>query len=635
MHRLNDENIQLTNLNPDPLKGTSKPMQTNTSAHTFHIPVMGLGYTVDTPVKVAQYGISSVVSIMDDQLLEVMRKIYSHKWNIPYTEIPIYQEDSRAKRITSYLNLLQDIIDLQMKEMSESGIDSESPLTRYLKLLPAESHLSFLAEELKNAAPDNKSELIQKIKDQLVAGNVDVNIMTKVDKLNYNENGNELPREFSDALSALRGFAQSRLHASVIFSAGMNPALYGYIEKFPDFFPDQSGAIEKRVILKVSDYRSALIQGKFLAKKGIWVSEFRIESGLNCGGHAFATDGFLIGPILEEFKQNRTNLTECIFQTCQQALAEKGLPLLPEQTTTKITYQGGIGTATEDFFLRNYYELDGTGWGSPFLLVPEATSVDEDTIQRIIQAKNSDFYLSYASPLGIPFNNLRTSSAEEQRNLRIEKNHPGSPCYKKFLSFSTEFTKIPICTASRQFQSLKIKQFEKGEIPRNEMDTILAKDCLCEGLSTPAILANGETPKRNLSAVTICPGPNLAYFKGIYSLKEMVDHIYGKINLALELDRPHLFVKEFQLYVTYLKKEFEDFLPEKSPKKEAYLDKFRKNLIQGVAYYQHLVNSFQVDSEEIMEKMKQHLLALQGEIENLELPTVVPSLKRLVSVPEL
>lgn len=597
-------------------------MQTSATTHTFHIPVMGLGYTVDTPAKVAQYGISSVVSIMDDQLLEVMRKIYSDKWNIPFVEIPVNVEDSRAKRITSYLNLLHNIIEIQMQDMLQSDLSPESPLTKYLDLLPLGSPLNLLHEELKNASEKRKDALIREIKNQLVAGNVDVNIMTKVDKLNYDENGNELPREFSDALSALRGFAQSNLRASVIFSAGMNPALYGYLEKFPDFFPDQSGTIAKGVILKVSDYRSALIQGKFLAKKGIWVSEFRIESGLNCGGHAFATDGFLIGPILEEFKQNRAVLTDSIFQTCQQALAEKGLPVLPQQIGIKITYQGGIGTATEDSFLRKYYELDGTGWGSPFLLVPEATSVDEDTIQRIIKAKNSDFYLSYASPLGIPFNNLRTSSAEQQRQLRIDKNRPGSPCYKKFLSFSTEFTKIPICTASRQYQNLKTKQFEKGEISQHDMDLILEKDCLCEGLSAPAILANGETPKRNLSAVTICPGPNLAYFKGIFSLKEMVDHIYGKINFKLELDRPHVFVKELQLYVTYLKKEFDEFQTEKSAKKEVYLEKFRKNLIQGVEYYQNLVNSLQVDSEEIMEKMSQHLSALQGEIERLEVQVV-------------
>ena len=60
----------------------------------------------------------------------------------------------------------------------------------------------------------------------------------------------------------------------------MNPRLYAYLENFKDFFPDEAGVFKKKVIIKVSDYRSAAIQGKFLAKKGIWVSEFRLESGL-------------------------------------------------------------------------------------------------------------------------------------------------------------------------------------------------------------------------------------------------------------------------------------------------------------------------------------------------------------------
>jgi hypothetical protein len=42
--------------------------------HTFHIPVMGLAFSIDTPVKVARFGISSVVSIVDDVLIEQMRK---------------------------------------------------------------------------------------------------------------------------------------------------------------------------------------------------------------------------------------------------------------------------------------------------------------------------------------------------------------------------------------------------------------------------------------------------------------------------------------------------------------------------------------------------------------------------------
>ena len=43
-------------------------------AHSFHIPVMGIGYTIDTPLKVAQYGIDSVISIGDDFLLEKIRE---------------------------------------------------------------------------------------------------------------------------------------------------------------------------------------------------------------------------------------------------------------------------------------------------------------------------------------------------------------------------------------------------------------------------------------------------------------------------------------------------------------------------------------------------------------------------------
>src|SRR5690606_20931768 len=114
---------------------------------------------------------------------------------------------------------------------------------------------------------------------------------------------NPLSEQFSDAMAALRGAANSTLSLSLVLSAGMNPRLYSYLGELPQFKPDAEGNQQKKVILKVSDYRSALIQAKLLAKKSIWVSEFRIESGLNCGGHAFATEGYLLGPILEEFKQ--------------------------------------------------------------------------------------------------------------------------------------------------------------------------------------------------------------------------------------------------------------------------------------------------------------------------------------------
>ncbi|MEN2282418.1 hypothetical protein AAGF08_09795 [Algoriphagus sp. SE2] len=586
--------------------------------HSFHIPVMGLGFTVDSPLKVAKFGISSVISIMDDHLLEDMRKIYSQKFGIPFKEIPENQEDYRANRITAFLNLTFDIVASQIQKIKEQGLENAELLEEFSELLPEENPLKSLIEGFLASNGEERILLFEKIKELIQPGAIDVNIMTKVDKLNYDKNGDTLPREFSDALSALRGFANSKINGSVVFSAGLNPALYSYAEKFDCFLPKGNKNPEKGIILKVSDYRSALIQGKFLAKKGLWVSEFRIESGLNCGGHAFATDGFLIGPILEEFKRNRNSLKDSLFEVYQKALSEKGIEVSSNQIAIKITYQGGIGNAKEDTFLRNYYELDGTGWGSPFLLVPEATSVDDDTLQRIINSKKSDYYLSHASPLGVPFNNLRTSSGEKQRIERIEKNRPGSPCYKKFLSFSTEFTEKPICTASRQYQNLKSKQLQNGEISVDQLKEIEEKDCLCEGLSASAILSNGASPRRNLNAVTICPGPNLAYFKGVFSLKEMVAHIYGKLNLNLDPDRPHVFVKEAQLYVAHLKQEFQKLVSSPSSKQENYLEKFRGNLEQGIEYYQDLLKSVQVDSEEIYLKMKDQLQILKQELYSLK-----------------
>lgn len=351
----------------------------------------------------------------------------------------------------------------------------------------------------------------------IVPGGIDVNIMTKVDKTNYDADGQALPHEFSDAHSALRGFAKSRLRSSVIFSAGLNPRLYGYCAKFPDFFPDErTRKPKKKIILKVSDYRSALIQGRFLAKKGLLVSEFRIESGLNCGGHAFATDGLLMGPILEEFRQKRKELQDELTGICNASLRDMNYPMYSE-TQIRLSVQGGIGTANEHAFLLDHYGLDATGWGSPFLLVPEATTVDAQTLDQLSRAQPEDYYLSRSSPLGVPFNNFRKSTSEKQRKQRIEKGRPGSPCYKEFLSSNTEFTTRPICTASRQYQHLKIREIKATvkdpQLQGAAIADITEKDCLCEGLGASALIENKAPLPHKLEAVAICPGPNLAFFR--------------------------------------------------------------------------------------------------------------------------
>ena len=82
--------------------------------HSFHIPVMGIAFTLDTPLKVAHYGIDSVVSLVDDLLMEKMRELYSKEYLIAFESISNNDPDYRAKRITAYLNLLHEGFQIQI-----------------------------------------------------------------------------------------------------------------------------------------------------------------------------------------------------------------------------------------------------------------------------------------------------------------------------------------------------------------------------------------------------------------------------------------------------------------------------------------------------------------------------------------
>lgn len=588
---------------------------------------MGIGFTIDTPIKVARFGISSVISIVEDELIEQMRKFHCRQAGEAYEPIKTGEEDWRARRITAYLNLVHRIVQRQIEQLQQLPFEPGTEIVKYFELLPDDSPVKKIFTVMMEMEDGSDRKSLQKqLRTLITAGSIDANIMSKLDKVNYAKNGELLPTEYSDGHAALRGFASSELNGAVIFSAGFNARLYAYIETFPDFLPDINGVLKKKIILKVSDYRSAITQGKLLAKKGLWVSEFRIESGLNCGGHAFATDGLLLGPILEEFKNSRSTLVTELMEICNHALAAKGIKTFTAPPEIRVTVQGGIGTASENDFLLDYYQTDSTGWGSPFLLVPEATEVDEETLQQLATAKKEDYYLSNASPLGIPFNNFRKSTSEVQRKARIAKGRPGSPCYKKFLSSNTEFTEVPICTASRQYQELKIKQLKERNLPpdlyEKECDNIVAKDCLCEGLGAAALLKTGIPPSHKLIAVAICPGPNLAYFSGIFSLKQMVDHIYGRINILNAEHRPNMFVNELVLYLDYLKNESGKYMDTATAQQTRYLRTFQTNLISGIAYYKNLAACIKQGAGAFLKDMEEDLRVMEGVLLNIPMPLV-------------
>ncbi|MBZ5857418.1 hypothetical protein [Flavihumibacter profundi] len=562
-----------------------------TSAHKFHIPVMGLAYTIDSPIKVARFGISSAISIVEDRLIEMMRKHYYPTINQAYKPISTHEEDYRAKRITDYLNLINTIVKAQVEKLKQLRFEAGSEIEKYFEMLPEDNSLKqFYRSMTKTHNPAEKEKLESFLREQISPGSIDVNIMTKVDRNNYDSRG-ILLENGSDAVAALRGFVKSNLdNSSVVFSAGLNPRLYNYLENCTEFDADENGRFAKKVIVKVSDYRSALIQGKYLAKKGIWVSEFRIESGLNCGGHAFATDGYLLGPILEEFKTNRQELIDSIFDLYQAALLKKNGRQFNAPHEIAVSVQGGIGTHEEDNFLHQQYNITSTGWGTPFLLVPEATTVDDHTLKLLSEAKEKDVVLSRNSPLGVRFHYLKGTSSENEKLLHIKEGKPGSPCTEKHLALNTEFSKDPICTASKKYQKLKLEELKSQNLPEQEyqrlVNNVLDKECLCVGLSNSAAITYKETFVKNRKEVNICPGPNIANFSRVVSLQTMTDHIYGRKNLVTNPNRPHMFIAELHIYIDYLKSVLEEDLQSgEFSKRKKFYTSFYQNLKDGIKYY--------------------------------------------------
>lgn len=580
---------------------------------------MGTGYTIDSPLKVARFGIDSVVSIIDHRLIETMREHYSKLFGKHFTPISEKEEDSRAKRITAYLDFMNETVKEQFDALSKEAFEEGTEITKYFEMLPATSPLKMDYERML-VATSGRKELEDRLRRSMKPGSIDVNVMTKIDKVNFAKQREALPIEFNDAHAAIRGFANSSVESSVVLSAGLNPRLYGYISQFSEFLPDALGQFKKQIIVKVSDYRSAMIQGKFLAKKGLWISEFRVESGLNCGGHAFATEGHLIGSILKEFKDRKEELLSTLFELYSEALVVMGRPA-PSHPKTYFSAQGGVGNWEEHQLLLNEYDIDTVGWGSPFLLVPEAVNIDADTLQLLTKAEEEDYFLSDVSPLGVRFNTVKGTSAEAERQARIDDGKPGSPCYMEHLVSNSEFTNEPICTASRKYQKKKIASLKEELMDVSELKAaikkVTEKTCLCVGLGNSALIEAKAKLFKGITGVVVCPGPNLAYFSKEVSLRDMVDHIYGRINILDEGYRPHMFVKELKMYVDFLKEKIEESAENVTQKQEAYFQSFSENLTECISYYTELISDFPSKFEHSAERALEDLAVITGQLKTL------------------
>jgi len=603
----------------------------NSYYHSFHIPVMGTGHSVDTPIRVAPLGITSVISIVDDLLLERIRKHYSEKFALPYEKIPRYAQDGRARRITAYLETVAEIVHRKMDAVKSLPFFAENDKKKYFDLLPDGSHPKEEYAKFVGMSPGPERDRLEKdLTNAMVPGSIDVNIMVKLDRINLDKHGKPLSEEFSDAKAAFRGYANSTLRSGIVLSAGINQSLFGYMTRFKDFYRDATGELKKKIILKVTDFRSTLVQGRLLAKKGLEVFEFRIESGLNCGGHAFASNGHLLPSLLKEFKEKRDELVaefQPLIHKYYEAMGweyPKGI-----KATPLITVQGGIGTNGEARRMMEDFGMDRTGWASPFLLVPEATCVDDATRELLRQAGEDDLYLSGFSPLGVPFNNIRRSGSEISIRKKAEAGKPGSPCPKGFLVSNTEFTTVPICLASSEYQDQKLKELEASQLSAAEKEEaradIVDKACLCEHLGNGALIALGIVAESN-SPQAICPGPNIAWFKKLYTLKEMVDHIYGRGESLVPPERPHMFAKEIEMYVDYFEKVVQRCTYTEMEVKK--LREFKTNLENGMDLCLRFAEKVPYEGENLasiprcVEKERARLNTIFAEFENEMLVTV-------------
>ncbi|MBR6943629.1 MAG: hypothetical protein IKH55_11445 [Fibrobacter sp.] len=560
--------------------------------HKIHIPVMGICYTADTPIRVAHFGITSVISLVDDGLLEEYRMAYAERLGLDLGS----PQTARIGRIRSYLDFVADEVERKFNRLCAGRFDGGSDKDLYFLMLPLDSPLRVEYDGVFAKTGLARLAAEAALTEKMEPGEIQANIMVG---LNHEE----------AAFDAVRGFAASKVKGSLVLSAGVNLAVFEEIAKCKDFYRTATHAPTKKVILKVSDYRSALVQGRYLAKKGVEVYEYRIESGVNCGGHAFFESKKLLLDVVREFVEKREELFETThamiakFASSSAAVNAPVQVIVPPPKPARITAQGGL-CAPEDIEKVMAFGIDGVGVGTPFLLVPQVTSVDKETRRLLVAAKPEDVYISNASPLEIPFVNLRTSTAAKlcQQKIREyfapqgEKSRApelklGFPCRQHYLCRAVPGFEHPVCMASREYvvhRLAEIDRLEKEELDclsggseatdriheavaairekYNELRRMtLSRECICRFLGnagreeirekSPSLhyqpecvaVARGSQPARVREPVTICPNPDIGYFDREYTLLEMMRHLYGTGPRLTPKDKPSAFEVEERL----------------------------------------------------------------------------------------
>jgi hypothetical protein len=85
-------------------------------------------------------------------------------------------------------------------------------------------------------------------------------------------------------------------------------------------------------------------------------------------------------------------------------------------------------------------------------------------------------------------------------------------------------------------------------------------------------------------------------FSRVTTLEEMVGHIYGRTSLFVppsgnqqgESARSHMFLREIELYIDYLRDQIKKLEVGLSSITPAYVHEFKENLLAGITHYRRL-----------------------------------------------
>jgi hypothetical protein len=88
----------------------TQALSNNQSLHSFHVPVMGIAFTIDSPIKLAPYGISSVISLVDDELLEQMRAFYSNIFSFRFEPKAFDKEKKDLAKLETRLEEIAAVV---------------------------------------------------------------------------------------------------------------------------------------------------------------------------------------------------------------------------------------------------------------------------------------------------------------------------------------------------------------------------------------------------------------------------------------------------------------------------------------------------------------------------------------------